>query len=191
MVCDVKCVLTHQRVCVLQVVVTVVRRCGCLTGFCSYFQLFEPCKTVARWKALLHQSDEGVKWGVAVRFFSFLEETSGRDGFSWTASASVDSANDLNHMSAPCLDVEELRGEGMSPLARSVAQMCHGLRKFWICTFLVGNCWCRSVTVFLQCNDTLWNAFVQRKQIFLKKLQFFEFFGVFLWLERECSVSPT
>ena len=60
----------------LQVVVTVLRCYVCLTGFYSCFYLFDLFKSVADgWKSVLHHSDEGVKWNVAVRCFPFLEET--------------------------------------------------------------------------------------------------------------------
>ena len=38
-------VLAHQRVYVLQVMASVARGYGRLTGISSYFQLFEPCMT--------------------------------------------------------------------------------------------------------------------------------------------------
>ena len=73
-------VLTHQRVYVLHVMVIVARRYGCLTGVSSYFQLFEPYKTVADGgNAILHQRDGGTKWSAMIRCFPFLEETSERD----------------------------------------------------------------------------------------------------------------
>ena len=78
--CDMCDVLTHQRVCVLQVVVTVPCSYGCLTGVSSYFQLFELCKRAADGRnAILHQSDGVAKWSTMVRCFPFLEETSERD----------------------------------------------------------------------------------------------------------------
>ena len=104
--------LTHQRVCVLQVVVTVARGYGCLPGIPCYFQLFELCKTAAdEGKAILHQSDEGTKWSAMVRCFPFLEETSERGEFWWTASSSADGANGLNRKSLAGQGVEKLRGE--------------------------------------------------------------------------------
>ena len=105
--------LTHQRVCVLQVVATVPRGYVCLTGVSSYFQLFELCKTGADGgKSILHQSEGGTKWSAMVRCFPFLEETFERDEFLGTASTSTDGANGLNRKSSAGLDVEKLRGEG-------------------------------------------------------------------------------
>ena len=119
--------LTHQRVCVLQVVAAVARGYGCLTGVYSYFQLFELCKTGADGgMSLLHQSEEGTKWSAISRCFPFLEETSERDQFWWTTSTSTDGANGLNCKSLAGLDVEKLRGEGTLLWTRNVAQMGHG-----------------------------------------------------------------
>ena len=62
MFCDVVVVLTHQRVYVLQVVVTVASGYGFLTGFYSFFYLFETCKTAGdEWEAILHRSDGRAK----------------------------------------------------------------------------------------------------------------------------------
>ena len=107
--------LTHQRVCVLQVIVTVERGYRCLTGVSSYFQLFELCKTATDGEnAIVHQSNGGTKWSASVRCFPFLEETSERDESWWTASASADGANAPYRQSLDCLDVKKLRGEGTS-----------------------------------------------------------------------------
>ena len=78
-----------------------------------------------RWR----KSDRGTKWSVVVRCFPFLEETSERDDFWWTASASADDVNGLNRKSLAGRGVEKLRGEGTSLWTRSVAQMGHGSRK--------------------------------------------------------------
>ena len=78
MLCDVM-LLTHQRVHVLQVMGTVERGYGCLTGFCSLFQLFELCKTgTDDGESILHPSDGEVKLSAVVRRYPFLVETSAR-----------------------------------------------------------------------------------------------------------------
>ena len=123
--------LTHQRVCVLQVAATVAARCMCLTGVFSYFQLFEPCKTGAHGRiSILHRSDGGTKWRAMVRKFSFLEETPENDETYWTARAKTGGANGPNRECLTGLDVEKLRGEGTPIWTRDVAQMGHGSRKF-------------------------------------------------------------
>ena len=105
--------LTNQRVYVLQVVVTVARSYGCLTGISSYFLLFELWKTAADGgKAILQQSDGWVKGSAVARCFPFLEETSERNDFWWTASASADDVNGPNCKFPAGLGVEKLRGEG-------------------------------------------------------------------------------
>ena len=159
----------------MQVMVTVARRCGCLTGICNFFQLFEPCKT-GGWETILHQSDGKAEWSATVRCSPFLEETSERGEFLWTASVNADGANGLG--------VEKLRGESTSPLTKSVAQMGHGSRKYSICTFFVGTFWCRSMTVF--CNVTApYGTLLSEESCDLSC------FLCFPWLEHEYSVSPT
>ena len=122
--------LTHQRVNVLQVVVTVAHGYGCLTGISSYIQLFELCKTAADGgKAILQQSDGGAKWNVLVRCYRFLEETPEREDFGRTANANASDASGLIRKCVAVLGVEKLHGEGTFPLTRSVAQMGHSSRK--------------------------------------------------------------
>ena len=99
MLCDVM-LSAHQRVHVLQVMATVARGCGCLTGFSSLFQLFELCKTGADGgKSILHSSDGEVKMGAMVRRYPSLVETSVRSEIWWTASTTPDEANDPNPQS--------------------------------------------------------------------------------------------
>ena len=124
--------LTHQRACVLQVVAPAAHGNGYLTGVSSYFQLFELCKAaVDGGEAILHQSEGSTKWKAVVRCFPFLEETSEKDDFRWTASTSADGANGLNCKSLVGLGVEQLRGEGTPHTwTRSLTQMGHGPRNF-------------------------------------------------------------
>ena len=126
MLCDVM-LLAHQRVHVLQVMATVARGYGCSTGFSSFFQLFELCKTdTDGGKSILHSSDREVKMGAMVRHNPFLVETSVRGETWWTASTTPDKTNGLNRKSLTGLDVVKLRGEGTPPWTRCVVQMGHG-----------------------------------------------------------------
>ena len=102
MLCDVM-LLAHQRVHVLQDMAPVARGYVCSTGFSSFFQLFELCKTdTDGGKSILHSSDR------------------------WTASTTPDKTNGLNRKSLTGLDVVKLRGEGTPPWTRCVVQMGHG-----------------------------------------------------------------
>ena len=126
MLCDVM-LLAHQRIHALQVMATVARDYGCLTGFCSLFQLFELCKTgTDGGKSILHPSDGEVKLSAMVRRYPFLVETSVRDEIWWTTSTTPDKTNGLNRKSLTGLDVEKLRGKGTPPLTRCVVQIGHG-----------------------------------------------------------------
>ena len=126
MLCDVM-LLAHQRVHVLQVMATVARGYGCLTGVSSLFQLFELCKTgTDGGKSIRHSSDGEVKMGDMVRRYPFLVETSVRGEIWWTASTTPDETNGPNRKSLSGLDVEKLRGEGTPPWTRCVVQMGHG-----------------------------------------------------------------
>ena len=130
MLCDVM-LLAHQRVHVLQVMATVARGYGCLTGFCSLFQLFELCKTgTDGGKSILHPGDGEVKLSAMVHRYPFLVETSVRGEIWWTASTTPDETNGPNHKSLTGLDVEKLLGEGTPPWTRCVVQMVHGSLKF-------------------------------------------------------------
>ena len=124
MLCDVM-LLTHQRVHVSQVMATVARGYGCLTGFSSLFQLFELFKTgTDGGKSILHASDGEVEVGAMVR--PFLVETSVKGEIWWTASTTPDETRGLNRKSLTGLDVEKMRGEGTPPWTRCVVQMGHG-----------------------------------------------------------------
>ena len=126
MLCDAM-LLAHQRVHVLQVMATVARSYGCLTGFSSLFQLFELCKTgTDGGKSILHPSDGEVKLSAMVRHYPFLVETSVRGEIRWTASTTPAKTNGPNRKSLTGLDVEKLRGEGAPPWTRCVVQMGHG-----------------------------------------------------------------
>ena len=178
----------------MQVVVTVAHGYGCLTSISSYFKLFELCKTAAdEGKAILQQSDGGAKRNVVVRCYPFLEETSEREDFERTASANASDANGLIRKCLAVLGVEKLLGEGTFPLTTSVAQMGHCSRKIWFCTFSSGESLVQVSDVFLHCNDTLWNAFEQRKLRFFAKIVINRvFFGVSLvgaWVLRKSNVA--
>ena len=103
--------------------------------------------------------------------FPFLEETSERDDVQWTASASADDANGLNCVSLAGLCVKKKRDEDASPL--------HLLYREWMV---------QVINTFLQCNDTLWNAFEGRNR-FSAKLAIFRVFWCVPLLEHSCSVS--
>ena len=102
-------------------------------------------------------------WSVMVRCFPFLEYTFERDDVWWTASTSTDGANGPNRKCLAGLGVEKLRGECTPLWFRSVAQMGHGARKFCNCTFFHGESLVQVSDNFLQCKDTLLNAFERRK----------------------------
>ena len=102
-----------------------------LTGICSYFQLFEPCKTgTDERQSILHQGKGDAKWSVWVRRFPFLVETSARGEIWWTERKTPNEANGPNRRSLAGLDVEKLRGGDAPPGTSNVAQMDHGSRKF-------------------------------------------------------------
>ena len=87
-----------------------------LTGICSYFQLFEPCKTgTDERQSILHQGEGDVKRSVWVRRFPFLVETSARGEILWTERTTPDKANGLNRRSLAGLDMEKLRGKDAPP----------------------------------------------------------------------------
>ena len=105
----------------------------------------------------------GTKWSAMVRCFPFLEETSERDEFWWTASTSTDGANGLNCKCLAGLDVEKLSGEGTPP----VGQKCRSDGS-WFAKILKLHLFCGELLVqvsetFLQRKPTLWNAFERRK----------------------------
>ena len=102
-----------------------------LTGICSYFQLFEPCKTGTHVRqSILHQGEGDVKWSAWVRKFPFLVETSAMGEIWWTERTTPYKANGLNRRSLAGLDMEKLRGEDAPPGTSNVAQMDHSSRKF-------------------------------------------------------------
>ena len=109
------------------------------------------------------------------------------------SSASADSANGPNRKSLAGLGVGKMRGEGMSPLNGSVTQMrgVMGRENFLNLHLFRAELLVQVNDNFLQGNDTLWNAFERRKQIFCKNNSFSCFFLCFLRLEHECSVNPT
>ena len=150
--------LTHQRVCVLQVAATVAPCCGCLTDVFIYFQLFEPCKTGADKRMFkLHRGDGGTKWSAMVRRFPFLEETSEKIETWWTERASTDNANGPNRKTLTGLNVENVRGDG-TPYGPEMSLRWVMVRTFFHWELLV-----QVNDIFLQCNDNLWNAFERRK----------------------------
>ena len=86
-----------------------------LTGICSYFQHFEPCKTgTDERQSILHQGEGDAKWSEIW----------------WTERTTPNKANGPNRRSLAGLDMEKLRGEDAPPGTSNVAQMEHGSRKF-------------------------------------------------------------
>ena len=102
-----------------------------LTCICSYFQLFEPCRTGTDGRqSKLHQGERDEKWSAWVRQFPFLVETSARGQIWWAERKTPNEANGPNRRSLAGLDMEKLRGEGASPGTSNVAHIDHGSRKF-------------------------------------------------------------
>ena len=62
----------------------------------------------------------------------------------------TDYANGQNRVSLSGLDVEKKRGEDAPPVTRCVAQLAHGWRKVWKCTFFDGESLVQVSVVLLQ-----------------------------------------
>ena len=105
-------------------------------------------------------------------------------------STTPDEANRLKRKSLTGLDVEKLRGQD-TPLGPEVSLRWVMVREnFEIAPFFMGNRWCRSATLF--CNVTTpYKTLLSKENRFFTKIAIFRVFECFLWLEHECSVSPT